>query len=93
MPASNTRDCFREFVGQRLVGLLFDALPVYRDDLARGTKTMLFEDGRGLTFGDNGSYWIDSAADVKRAVDRRLGELRRTEADIREVLAAAEAVS
>lgn len=55
-PASNTRDCYREFVGQRLIGLVFDALPVRRRDIARGTVTMIFEDGRGLTIGSNGSY-------------------------------------
>jgi hypothetical protein len=90
--ASNTRDCFREFIGQRLIGLLFGALPLNRNDLSSGTTTMVFADGRGLTLGGNGSYWIDSADDVQRAVNRSRAALEQTQADIREVLATAGAL-
>lgn len=87
--ASNTHDCFREFVGQRLTGLLFNALPVNRMDIAGGTRSMIFEDGRALTMASNGSYWIDSAEEVQRAVARKQRELETIEREIREVLAVA----
>lgn len=88
-PASNTRECFREFVGQRMKGLLFDVFPMHRHDLSGGSKTLVFEDGRGLTIASNGSYWIESAADVLRAVEIRQAELDARKADIAEVLALA----
>jgi len=82
MTAANTKDCFREFTGQRLAGVIFDALPLSRRDIAAGTKTLIFEDGRGLTISSKGSYWIDSAADVKAAV----GMVRRRISDTQEDL-------
>jgi hypothetical protein len=90
MTTSNTYDCFREFVGQRLIGLLFDALPSNRHDLRRGNRHLIFEDGRALTLSNNGTYWIDSAEDVRAAVARKKGELSTTEGEIRDVLALAE---
>jgi hypothetical protein len=89
MPAANTRGCFNEFVGQRLIGLLFDALPVNRRDIAAGTRTLIFEDGRGLTIAPNGSYWIDSADEVARAVRDTARKLDVTAAQLREALAVA----
>jgi len=86
MPASNTKDCFREFVGKRIKGVLFDALPWSRLDLAAGTKTLVFEDGRGLTVASNGSFWIDSADDVKIAIDRVKRELKANQRDVKDVL-------
>ena len=85
MPASNTRDCFREFVGQKLVGLMFDAMPMSRADLKAGNAHLIFEDGRALTLSNNGSYWIDSADDVIRALEankRRLEQLQRETSEV-----------
>jgi hypothetical protein len=90
---SNTRECFRTFIGQRLIGLLFNALPLGHRDLAAGTKTLVFEDGRGLTIGGNGSYWVDSADEIQRAVDERRQELNMTRGEIAEVLALAGALT
>src|SRR5690348_14170268 len=92
MAASNTHDCFRAFIGQRCVGVMFDALPVNRRDIASGTKTLVFEDGRGLTVAANGSYWIESAEDVGRAVSQRREDLARMQLDLVEVLSLAGAL-
>ena len=89
MPAANTRACFEEFVGQKVVGVIFDALPVSYRGLARGTKTLIFEDGRGLTIASNGSYWIDNANELRSAIQRAERELRQTEKNLRGVLSAA----
>jgi hypothetical protein len=86
MAASNTHDCFREFVGQKVIGLLFSALPWNRRDLAAGTKTLIFEDGRGLTIASNGSYWIESVEDVDTAVKYRQKELLATQRELAEVI-------
>lgn len=92
MPASNTNDCFSEFIGQRVVGTLFGALPPSRRDIACGTKTLVFEDGRGLTISERGSFWIDSAEDVKRAIDIKKRELDKTKQEIKGVLGLAGAL-
>jgi hypothetical protein len=52
---SNTFECFRDVIGLKVVGVLKDAMPPSRRDLAAGTKTLVFEDGTGLTFAPNGS--------------------------------------
>jgi hypothetical protein len=89
MCASNTRDCFRAFVGQKVIGLLFNALPVNRRELAAGNKTLVFDDGRGLTIAANGSFWIDSADDVQRAIVIARNALHATQAELADVLALA----
>lgn len=89
MPAANTRECFSEFMGQKVVGVLFDALPWSRKDIARGTKTLVFEDGRGLTISSKGTYWIESADDVARAIRRRQDDLAQTERELLGTLALA----
>lgn len=90
-PASNTRDCFREFVGQRVIGLLFDALPDDRQ-LSPGSKTLIFEDRRGLTISGNGTYWIESVETVARAVERQKAKLTTAQRELNEVLATAGAM-
>lgn len=92
MAASNTKECFRESVGKRIVGVLFDALPPHRPDLSLGNKTVIFDDGTGLTFGGNGSYWQESRADIERAVERAREELARRKRDVEDVLQAAGAL-
>lgn len=92
-PASNTRECFSEFIGQRVIGVLFNALPLGRKDIASGGKTLVFEDGRGLTIAANGTFWVESAADVKRAVQWRQDELNTTRREIADVLKLAGALA
>ena len=80
MVASNTRDCFRACVGKRVIGVLFEALPAGRRNLAIGTKTLIFEDGTGLTIAGNGSFWIENSEDIKRAIEYHKTELEATKA-------------
>ena len=89
MPASNTRACFSEFIGQKVVGVLFDAVPVSRRDLARGTKTLVFEDGRGLTISSNGSFWVEGADEIQRALRNKQDQLTRTSDELAGILALA----
>ena len=74
-PASNTKDCFREFLGMKMTGVLFDVMPISRADLKAGNTTMIFEDGRGLTISSRGSYWVESEKEVTRAVEITAAEL------------------
>lgn len=89
MPASNTKDCFREFVGKKVKGVLFDALPVSDRSLANGNKTLIFEDGRGLTISNNGSFWIENEKEIGRAIELKKDELESNRKDIEDVLVAA----
>ena len=89
MTASNTKECFSECVGKRVVGVLFGALPVGDRDIASRTKTFVFDDGSGITFSSNGSFWPDSAKDVRRAVELKRDELNATKGEIAGVLALA----
>lgn len=89
MVASNTRDCFRSCVGKRVTGVLFDALPPRRQDLSRGTKTLIFDDGTALTMASNGSFWVELPSDVRQAIDERQKALEGVQAEICEVLVAA----
>lgn len=93
MPAGNTREAFADFIGKKCIGVLFGALPLTNPGIARRCKTLVFEDGRGLTFSDNGSFWIEDAADVKAAVRAKENELRRVGSEIESVLALAGAVT
>lgn len=69
MAASNTKECFRECGGKKVVGGLFDAMPSGRSDLSRGTKTLLFDDGSGLTISAKGAFWVEHPEEVKRVLD------------------------
>lgn len=90
---SNTFECFRDVVGLKVVGVMKDALPAHRADLKKGNKTLVFEDGTGLTFNGRGSYWRESKENVDAAVRLRRRELADTERDIRDVLTLAGAVA
>jgi hypothetical protein len=84
--AANTFECFREFIGHKVVGVLRDALPVGNQGIASGTKTLVFDDGRGLTIASNGSWWIDRADDVARAIRSRQQALEATADELKDVL-------
>ena len=60
MAASNTKECFRECVGKKVVGVLFDAMPSGHRDLSRGTKTLLFDDGSGLQSPRMGRFGLNT---------------------------------
>lgn len=93
MTASNTKDCFRECVGKKVTGVLFGALPLGDRDIASRTKTLIFDDGTGLTISSNGSFWRETAKDVRHAVEWKRDELNATKGEIAEVLALAGALS
>lgn len=90
MPASNTRECFTACVGQKIIGVLFDALPNSRTDIAIGTKTLVFEDGSGLTISSGGSFWMENENEVKKAVKAKWSELQSTVQTLEAVLKLAE---
>jgi hypothetical protein len=81
MVVSDTRDCFRACIGKRVTGVLFGLLPAMRSDLARGNKTLVFEDGSGLTISNDGSFWMDNPEEIERAVAHREAALRAIEAE------------
>jgi len=93
MPASNTKDCFRECVGKKIKGVLFDALPVGDRHIAIGTKTLVFDDGSGLTITSGGAFWIESATEIGRAIEIKRSELEDNRRDIQDVLVAAGAAA
>ena len=89
-PSSNTKDCFKEFFGMKLKGVLFDALPINREVISKGNKTLIFEDGRGLTFSNsNGSFWIDSKEDIDFAISSEKEKYINARKDIEEILSLA----
>lgn len=89
MVASNTKECFREQVGKKVVGVLFDAMPPGRRDIASGTKTLLFDDGSGLTISSKGTFWCEHPEDVKRAIAEAHTALCCNQRDLKDVLDAA----
>lgn len=86
---SNTRECFSDCIGLRVIGVLFDALPLGRGDLSPGNKTLVFSDGTGLTVGSNGSYWREPAETITRAVSEQADRLTATKREIADVIALA----
>jgi hypothetical protein len=75
-PTSNTNDCFREFIGQRVKGVILTA----------ENRMLVFEDGRALTVHHNGSYWVSNAVDVSFALAERRRHLQTVEREIRDLL-------
>ena len=89
MATSNTEECFRECVGKKVVGVLFDAMPPGRHDLRTGTKTLLFDDGSGLTISGIGSFCVEHPEDINRAIAEVHGDLCRNQRALKDVLVAA----
>lgn len=87
--ASNCRECFQTFLGHKIIGLLFNALPLGRGDIARGTTTIIFDCGYGLTLSSHGTYWVESPDDIKSATDSKKIELSQVQKEIESVLALA----
>lgn len=88
---ANTSECFSICVGRKVVGVLFDTLPVSNSNLARGNKTLVFADGYGLTISNTGTYWTETKDDIARAIRRKRDELGRNQREIEQVLALASA--
>ena len=88
-PASNTRGCFTEFVGHRLLGVLFDGPGLGSQHADLHVTSLVFQDGRALTLCSNGSYWIDTAEDVRAATTAVAQRLEQTQSELADVLALA----
>lgn len=74
---SNTKECFRTFIGQRMTGYF----------LKDGDSFLLFDDGRALVIHhETGAYWVVGAQEVQRDLDAVAGELQRQTDDLRNVL-------
>jgi hypothetical protein len=86
---SNTDDCFTAFVGQKVIGVLFDAFPPGRMDLASGTKAFIFEDGTALVFLPTGAFWIEDEKVVKIAIRQRKEQLEKGSREIEQILSLA----
>jgi hypothetical protein len=86
MAASNTKECFRECIGKKIVGVLFDTLPVGRRDLAVGTYTLVFDDGSGLTFKHNGAFWQESKEEIRQGIDNAKENLKHATTELEGVL-------
>ena len=69
---SNTEDCFRTFVGKKLIGYFRKG----------GDSYLVFSDKRALVFHhETGAYWVATADDVGREVDiiaQELQELKKS---------------
>ncbi len=92
MPTSNTHECWSEFVGQKVIGCLFDALPTSRRDIASGTHALIFEDGRALVVSGSGTYWVENAEEVRRAIRYAKRDLDATSEQIKGILTLAGAL-
>lgn len=85
---SNTPECFSICIGRKVIGVLFDALPLSGSQAA-GTRTLVFEDGYGLTISSKGSFWTETRDDIAAAIRHKRDELGRTRSEIEQVLALA----
>lgn len=81
MTVSNTVECMRAVVGKKVIGVLVEAFPLGRRDLASGTKTFVFDDGTAFTFSTKGTFWTESKEDVKRAVENLKENVRRLQVE------------
>lgn len=76
MAASNTEECLLELRGRTIVGVLMNATHA---TTSQSTRTLLLDDGTGITWNERGAFWRESANDVKRVLDARIKELEKTQ--------------
>ena len=82
MATANTKAVFREAVGKKIVGVYWETPGEYGQAVV-----LVLDDGTGLAFNSNGSYWTVSVDEVRRCVRQRRQELERLERELRDVLA------
>ena len=75
--AANTAACFTTFLGQRLLGVL--EVPIH--SRASAHKTLVFEDGRGLSLGAN-AFWVDPPSVVREEIAAQLAQVEKTTHDL-----------
>lgn len=78
MSASNTRECVLDLRGLKVVGFIEGLLPRGDRDIASHCKTILFDDGTGFTWSENGSFWRESKEHVTSAINELQADLERT---------------
>lgn len=76
--AANTDACLKALIGHQVIGVLVGQLPISRADIARKCRTFVLDDGRGFTFSSEGSFWLEPADEVYRAVQKKRAELIET---------------
>jgi hypothetical protein len=86
MTGSNTHEAVRDCIGHKIVGVLFDACPPSRPDLALGNKTLVFEDGTGMTFSNSGSFWREAKQEIEWAVAKQQRALDNAKRELEGVL-------
>lgn len=82
--ASNTKAAYEECIGLTVKGVIYWARPE-----GRQARTLIFEDGTGLTCLSSGSYWREKAETVDRLIADRRRELEVATHDLEGVLSAA----
>ena len=80
MSVSNTRECFSDRIGHKVIGVIFDI------GKTPGCKTLVFDDGYGLTISNNGSYWVESPSIIEQAIASKKQELERLQHDLEQIL-------
>lgn len=83
MSAANTIECIEELRGERLTGVIAE-WPSGSD--ITSTKALVFESGRALVLGDNGSYWVASVDDVQRVLNRLRDAYQRAVGDHKRIV-------
>lgn len=91
--ASNTPDVWRAALGETIRGVLFEALPLSDRSLSRGTRTLVFESGWGITVSSTGTFWTESPEAISRAIELERKKLEENQAEITNVLHLAGALS
>lgn len=66
MSTANAIECIEELVGEKLTGVIEE----WASSDITSCKALVFESGRALVLGDNGSYWVAPVEEVQRVVAR-----------------------
>lgn len=82
----NTKDVFRAFVGQKLIGVMFNAMKTGGN--AVDHATLIFENGEGITLTRNGNYWVNTSGEIDAAAAAKKAEVDAAKKDIDDVIAA-----
>lgn len=75
--ASNTDECFYEFIDHKVVGVI----------IGREARILVFDDGYGLAFSRrSGAFWTVPLEEIKQAVRIQVEELQETEHKLKRML-------
>jgi hypothetical protein len=82
MSAANSIECIEALVGEKLVGIIEH----WSHSDITSCKALVFESGRALVLGNNGSYWTASTDDVDRIVSGLTEQYERTKKNVERLL-------